>query len=399
MKLTIQDLVLAGKKVLIRVDFNVPLNKDGTIADDTRIKESIPTIQHALQQGAAVILMSHLGRPKSKKDVQYSLGICAKKLSQLISAPVLFATDCIGKDVEKMVQDLKGGQVLLLENLRFYPSEEDPSLDPNFAKELSKFGDFYVNDAFGTAHRKHSSTAVIAQYFPAKAAMGLLMQKEIQHLEPLLTNPQHPFFVLIGGAKISSKIGILKSLMKKVDALYVGGGMAFTFMKAKGIEIGDSIFEETSLLEAENLMKECQAKKIPLNFPVDIVIADGFRNDATFKTVQAHEGIPKGWIGMDIGPETIQAWSEDFQKAATLFWNGPVGVFEFAHFANGTQVMAKTIADLKATTIVGGGDSAHAINLLGLSAKFKHVSTGGGASLEYLELGKLPGIEALSDKT
>ena len=399
MKLTIQDLVLAGKKVLIRVDFNVPLNKDGTIADDTRIKESIPTIQHALQQGAAVILMSHLGRPKSKKDVQFSLGICAKKLSQLISAPVFFATDCVGKDVEKMVQDLKGGQVLLLENLRFYPAEENPSLDPNFAKELSKFGDFYVNDAFGTAHRKHSSTAVIAQYFPGKAAMGLLMQKEIQHLEPLLKNPQHPFFVLIGGAKISSKIGVLKSLMKKVDGLYIGGGMAFTFFKAQGIEIGDSIFEETSLLEADNLIKECQAKNIPLHFPTDLVIADGFRNDATFKTIQVSEGIPKGWMGMDMGPETIQAWSEDFQKAATLFWNGPVGVFEFPHFARGTQEMAKAIADLKATTIVGGGDSVAAINQLGLSSKFKHVSTGGGASLEYLELGKLPGIEALSDKT
>ncbi len=397
-KLTIQDLVLAGKKVLIRVDFNVPLNKDGTIADDTRIKESIPTIQHALQQGAAVILMSHLGRPKSKKDVQYSLGICAKKLSQLVSAPVFFATDCVGKDVEKMVHDLKGGQVLLLENLRFYPAEEDPSLDPNFAKELSKYGDFYVNDAFGTAHRKHSSTAVIDQYFPGKAAMGLLMQKEIEHLEPLLKKPEHPFFILIGGAKVSSKIGVLKSLMKKVDALYIGGGMAFTFFKAQGIEIGDSIFEENSLLEAENLLKECQAKKIALHLPTDIVIADGFRNDATFKTVPVSEGIPKGWMGMDIGPETIQAWSTDFQKAATLFWNGPVGVFEFPHFARGTQEMAKAIANLKANTIVGGGDSVAAINQLGLSSKFKHVSTGGGASLEYLELGKLPGIEALSDK-
>ncbi|HEX2580277.1 MAG TPA: phosphoglycerate kinase [Rhabdochlamydiaceae bacterium] len=398
MKLTIQDLVLAGKKVLIRVDFNAPLNKDGTIADDTRIKESIPTIQHALQQGAAVILMSHLGRPKSKKDVQYSLGICAKKLSQLISAPVLFATDCLGKDVEKMVQDLKGGQVLLLENLRFYPAEEDPSLDPNFAKELSKFGDFYVNDAFGTAHRNHSSTAVIAQYFPGKAAMGLLMQKEIQHLEPLLKKPAHPFFVLIGGAKVSTKIGVLKSFLKKVDALFIGGGMAFSFFKAQGLEIGNSIFEETSLLEAENLLKECQTKKIPLHLPTDIVIADGFRNDATFKTVPISKGIPKGWMGMDIGPETISVWSSDFQKAATLFWNGPVGVFEFPHFARGTQEMAKAISSLNANTIVGGGDSVAAINQLGLSEKFKHVSTGGGASLEYLELGKLPGIEALSDK-
>lgn len=397
-KLTIQDLLLTGKKVLIRVDFNVPLNKDGTIADDTRIRESLPTIQYALQQGAAVILMSHLGRPKSKKDVQFSLGICAKKLSQLISAPVFFATDSVGKDVEKMVQDLKGGQVLLLENLRFYPAEEDPSLDPNFAKELAKFGDFYVNDAFGTAHRSHSSTAVIAQYFPGKAAMGLLMQKEIAHLEPLLKKPEHPFFVLIGGAKISSKIGVLKSLMKKVDAFYIGGGMAFTFLKAQGISIGDSIFEENSLLEAQNLLRECEAKKVNLNLPIDVVIADGFRNDATFKTIPISEGIPKGWMGMDIGPQTIQAWSADFQKAATVFWNGPVGVFEFSHFARGTQEMAKILAGLKANTIVGGGDSVAAINQLGLSSKFSHVSTGGGASLEYLELGKLPGIEALSDK-
>ncbi len=397
-KLIIQDLVLAGKKVLIRVDFNVPLNKDGTIADDTRIRESVLTIQHALQQGAAVILMGHLGKPKSKKDVQFSMGICAKKLSQLIAAPVMFATDCVGKDVEKMVQDLKGGQVLLLENLRFYPAEEDPSLDPNFAKELAKFGDFYVNDAFGSAHRKHSSTAMIAQYFPGKAAMGLLMQKEIGHLEPLLKKPQHPFFVLIGGAKISSKIGVLKALMKKVDAFYIGGGMAFTFLKTQGISIGDSLFEETSILEAQNLLQECESKKIALHLPLDIVISDGFRNDATFKTIPVSEGIPKGWMGMDIGPQTIEAWSADFQKAATVFWNGPVGVFEMPHFARGTQEMAKALAGLKATTIVGGGDSVAAINQLGLSSKFTHVSTGGGASLEYLELGKLPGIEALSDK-
>jgi phosphoglycerate kinase len=397
-KLIIQDLLLTGKKVLIRVDFNVPLNKDGTIADDTRIRESLPTLQHALQQGAAVILMSHLGRPKSKKDVQFSLGICAKKLSQLISAPVFFATDSVGKDVEKMVQDLKGGQVLLLENLRFYPAEEDPSLDPNFAKELAKFGDFYVNDAFGTAHRSHSSAAVIAQYFPGKAAMGLLMQKEISHLEPLLKKPEHPFFVLIGGAKVSSKIGVLKSLMKKVDAFYIGGGMAFTFLKAQGVSIGDSLFEETSLLEAQNLLRECEAKKIALHLPTDVVIADGFRNDATFKTIPISDGIPKGWMGMDIGPQTTQAWSADFQRAATVFWNGPVGVFEFSHFARGTQEMAKIVAGLKANTTVGGGDSVAAINQLGLSSKFSHVSTGGGASLEYLELGKLPGIEALSDK-
>jgi phosphoglycerate kinase len=398
MKLTIQDLPLAGKKVLIRVDFNVPLNKDGTIADDTRIKESLPTIQHALKNGARVILMSHMGRPKSKSEVQYSLGICAKRLSQLISAPVLFVSDCIGKDVEKMVQELKGGQVILLENLRYYPAEEKPSLDPNFARELSKFGDFYVNDAFATAHRAHSSTAVIDQYFPGKAAMGLLMQKEVSFLEPLLKNPKHPFFVLVAGAKISTKLGVLKSVMKKVDGLYIAGGMAYTFLKAQGIEIGDSIFEEASLSEAEAVMKECKAKSIPLHLPIDIVISDGFRNDATFKTIAVQDGIPKGWMGMDLGPQTIQTWTAEFQKAATLFWNGPVGVFEFPHFVRGTNEIAKAISNLSAVTIAGGGDSAAAINQLGLGPKFTHVSTGGGAALEYLELGRLPGIDALSDK-
>lgn len=397
-KLKIQDLPLNDKKVLIRVDFNVPLNKDGSIADDTRIRESLPTIEYALGKGASVILMSHMGRPKSKKDVQFSLGICAKRLSQLISAPVFFATDCVGKDVEKMVQDLKGGQVLLLENLRFYPAEENPASDPNFAKELAKFGDFYINDAFGTAHRAHSSTAVIAGYFPGRAAMGNLMQKEMSYLEPLLHNPKHPFFVVIGGAKISSKIGVLKSLLSKVDALFIGGGMAFTLLKAQGCEIGDSLFEETAFHEAQHLLSECKAKNIALHLPVDVVIADGFRNDATFKTISIKDGIPKGWMGMDIGPETLQAWTAELKQASTLFWNGPVGVFEFPHFARGTNELAKAISELKATTIVGGGDSVSAINQLGLATKFSHVSTGGGASLEYLELGKLPGIDALSDK-
>ncbi len=398
MKLTLQDLPINGKKVLIRVDFNVPLNKDGTIADDTRIRESLPTIQYALQKGAGVILMSHMGRPKSKSEVQFSLGICAKRLSQLISAPVLFSPDCLGKETEKMASELKGGQVLLLENVRYYPAEENPSSDPNFAKELAKLGDFYVNDAFGTAHRAHSSTAKIAGYFPGKAAMGFLIQKEIAHLKPLLENPSHPFFVLIGGAKISSKIGVLKALISKVDALYIGGGMAFTFLKAQGLDIGNSLFEETSLLEAQNLLAECKSRNIALHLPLDLIIADGFRNDATYKTISTSEGIPPGWMGMDIGPQTIQAWSADFQKASTLFWNGPMGVFEFSHFARGTHEMAKAISQLSTTTVVGGGDSVAAINNLSLADKFTHVSTGGGASLEYLELGHLPGIDALSDK-
>jgi phosphoglycerate kinase len=397
-KLTVQDLPLRGKKVLIRVDFNVPLNKDGSIADDTRIRESIPTIEYVLKHGSGVILMSHMGRPKSKADVQFSLGICAKKLSQLISAPVLFATDCIGKETEKMAADLKGGEVLLLENLRYYPAEENPSLDPNFAKDLAKLGDFYVSDAFGTAHRFHSSTAKIAEYFPGKAALGFLMQKELAHLAPLLENPAHPFFVLIGGAKISSKIGVLKALLNKVDALYIGGGMAFTLLKAQGIEIGNSLFEETALLEAQNLLATCEQKKIALHLPSDLIIADAFRNDATFKTVTVKEGVPAGWMGMDIGPATVQTWSADFQKAATLFWNGPMGVFEFPHFARGTESLAKALSELSAITVVGGGDSVAAINQLKLADKFTHVSTGGGASLEFLELGHLPGVDVLSDK-
>lgn len=396
-KLTLQDLPLKGKKVLVRVDFNVPLNKDGTISDDTRIKEAIPSIQYILDQGGCVILMSHLGRPKSKKDLQFSLGICAKRLSQMLAAPVFFAPDCIGKEVEKMAQELKGGQVLLLENLRFYPAEEDPSSDPTFAKQLSQLADFYVNDAFGTAHRKHSSTATIAQYFPGKAAMGLLMQKEINFLEPLVKNPKRPFYAIIGGAKISTKIGVLKSLLNKVDEMFIGGGMAYTFFKAQGKEIGDSIFEESCLPQANEFLQVCASKNIKLHLPLDIVIAEAFRDDANYKTIPAGEAIPKGWQGMDIGPKTSAAWIADFQKAATVFWNGPVGVFEFPHFARGTQEIAKALAELKATTIVGGGDSVAAINALGIQKQFTHLSTGGGASLELLEFGHLPGIDALSD--
>jgi phosphoglycerate kinase len=390
-KLTIQDLPLKGKKVVIRVDFNVPLSKDGAISDDTRIRESLPTIQYALDQGAAVILMSHLGRPKAKRDPVYSLGIVAKQLSQLLSAPLFFAPDCVGKEVEKMAQELKGGQVLLLENLRFYPAEEDPTVDPNFAKQLSTLADFYVNDAFGTAHRAHASTATIAQYFPGKAAMGLLMQKELSFFEPLLKNPKRPFYAIIGGAKVSSKIGILKALSSKVDAFFIGGGMAFTFLKAQGIAIGDSIVEEKFLTEAKSLLKS------NIQLPLDIVIADAVRADATFKTIDANQGIPQGWQGVDIGPKTIEAWSKELQPAATIFWNGPLGVFELPPFARGTQEIAKVIANLKATTIVGGGDSVAAINGLGLSKNYSHLSTGGGASLEFLELGHLPGIDALSN--
>lgn len=394
-KLSIQDLPLSGKKVLIRVDYNVPLGKDGSITDDTRIKESIPTIQKALQDGAAVILMSHLGRPQSKKDVQFSLGMCAKKLSQLIAAPVLFGTDCIGKEVDKMIQELKRGQVLLLENLRFYPAEENPSIDPNFAKELAKGSDYYINDAFAAAHRPHSSIAMIEQYFPNRSAMGFLIEKEIQFLEPLLKNPKHPFYLIIGGAKVSSKLGVIKSIIKQVDAIFIGGGMAHTFLQAQGIDVGASTIETPLLDEARSLLNKHQDK---IHLPIDLIIADQFRNDATYKIHTVPEPIPLGWMGMDIGPKTVETWSQELQKASTIFWNGPLGVFEFPHFARGTEGIAKTLANLSATTIIGGGDSVAAIHALKLEGKFTHLSTGGGASLEFLEKGHLPGIDALSDK-
>ena len=394
-KLTVKDLPLAGKKVLIRVDYNVPLGKDGTIADETRIKESLPTIQKALQDGAAVILMSHLGRPQSKQDVQFSLGICAKKLSQLIAAPVLFATDCIGKDVDKMIQELKSGQVLLLENLRYYPAEENPALDPNFAKELAKGCDYYINDAFAAAHRPHSSIAMIEQYFPNRSAMGFLVEKELQFLEPLLKNPKHPFYLIIGGAKVSSKLGVLKSILKHVDSIFIGGGMALTFLKAQGIDIGASPIESHLLDEARFLLNEHQKK---IHLPIDLIIADQFRNDATYKIHTLPEPIPAGWMGMDIGPKTVETWTQALQNASTIFWNGPLGVFEFPHFARGTEGIAKTLANLSATTIIGGGDSVAAIHTLKIEGKFTHLSTGGGASLEFLEKGHLPGIDALSDK-
>ncbi|MFS8564422.1 MAG: phosphoglycerate kinase [Rhabdochlamydiaceae bacterium] len=395
-KLRVEDLLLKGSKVLVRVDFNVPLNKDGTISDDTRIREALPTIQYILNQGGSVILISHLGKPQSKRDIQYSLGICAKRLSQLIAAPVFFTTDCVGKETEKAIQELKGGQVLVLENLRFYPAEEKPSLDSTFGKQLATLADFYVNDAFGTAHRAHTSTVIVPSLLPNKSAMGLLIQKELAFLNPLFKNPSHPFFAVIGGAKISTKLGVLKSILSKVDALFIGGGMAFTFLKAQGIEIGDSIYDETSLQQALSLLEASSKTKI--YFPVDLVIADAFRKDATYKTIRVEEGIPKGWQGVDIGPQTVQIWTKALQDAATVFWNGPLGVFEFPLFARGTQEIAKAIASLKATTVVGGGDSVAAINSLGLASAFSHISTGGGAAFEYLEFGHLPGIDALSDK-
>ena len=293
---------------------------------------------------------------------------------------------------------LKPGHILLLENLRFYPAEEKPSTDPTFAQKLAALGDIYVNDAFGTAHRSHSSTAIIAQFFPGKAAAGLLLQKEMNFLGSLISAPKRPFYAIIGGAKISTKMGVLKSLLSKVDGIFIGGGMAYTFYKAQGIKIGDSIHEEDQIPTALEFLKECAEKKVTLWLPSDTLIADAFSNDAKTQIVSSSQEIPEGWQGMDIGPKTIEEWKKALQGAGTVFWNGPLGVFEFPRFAEGTEAIARTLAALNATTVVGGGDSVAAINKLGLASKFSHVSTGGGASLEFIEYGHLPGIDALSDK-
>lgn len=394
-KLTLQDLDLRGKKVLMRVDFNVPLNKDGTISDETRLRESLPSIRYILDAGGSVILMSHLGRPKGV-DPHLSLSSCATALSELLHQPVLMAKDCIGKEVETMAHSLKPGQVLLLENLRFHAAEEDPALDPSFVKKLAALGDIYINDAFGTAHRSHASTAVIASFFPGKAGAGLLMQKEMRFLGNLLQNPSRPFYAVIGGAKVSTKIKVLKSLLSKTDGIFIGGGMAFTFFKAQGINIGDSLCEDECLGPAREFLNQCASKNIPLWLPIDNVIADAFTNEAHVKVVPSKDGIPPGWQGMDIGEQTIEAWRKGLQSAKTVFWNGPLGVFEFPRFARGTEQIAKLLSSLNANTIIGGGDSVAAVNRLGLTSKFSHVSTGGGASLELIEHGRLPGIDALS---
>lgn len=398
-KLSIEDLSLQGKKVLMRVDFNVPLDKSGQITDDSRIVASLPSIQYVLAHGGALILMSHLGRPKQRSS-ELSLAPCAKRLSQLLKVPVLLAPDCIGTETEKMARDLKGGQVLLLENLRFHPAEEKPESDPSFAKKLASLGDVYINDAFGTAHRAHSSTASIAQYFPDRSAAGFLLQKEIQFLGKTLTTPQKPFVAIIGGAKISSKVGALKSLVKKVDSLLIGGGMAFTFLKAQGIAIGGSLFEKDYLDTCQELILFCRSQNVTLQLPQDLVIADRLSEDASSKIIDLHrEEIPSGYQGVDIGPKTIESFKAVCRSAKTIFWNGPLGVFEIPQFAKGTYSIAKALAEQKnATTIIGGGDSVAAIEQMGMSDQFSHLSTGGGASLEYIEFGTLPGIEALTNK-
>jgi phosphoglycerate kinase len=395
-KLTIDDLKLKDKKVLVRVDFNVPLNEKCEVTDDTRIVESLPTIKKILKDSGKAILMSHLGRPKGK-DPKLSLAPVAKRLEKLLGKPVKFVNDCIGPEVEKAVSELKSGECLLLENLRFYPEEEKNN--PEFAKKLASLGEIYINDAFGTAHRAHASTEGVTKYFKQCAA-GYLMQKELKYLGMALTNPKRPFVAILGGAKISGKIDVIENLLDKVDALLIGGGMAFTFNKALGKEIGKSLLEPDKIDLAKDILKMAGEKKVNLKLPEDFVVAPEAKEEAPSKIVDKNN-IPQDWQGLDIGPRTLEQFSKELDKAKTVVWNGPMGVFEVKKFASGTMKIAEELAKISAkgaTTIVGGGDSAAAVVKAGLEKKLTHISTGGGASLEFLEGKTLPGVAALTDK-
>ena len=395
-KKTIRDIQVAGKRVLVRVDFNVPLDAEGHITDDTRIKAALPTIRYLLDQGAAVILMSHLGRPNGQVVDSMRLTPVAQRLSELLGRPVQMAPDCVGPEVEALAKALQPGQVLLLENLRFHKEEEKN--DPNFARQLASLGDIYVNDAFGTAHRAHASTEGITHYLPGVA--GFLMEKEINFLGSALENPRRPFAAIIGGAKVSDKIAVLERLINMVDSLLIGGGMANTFLKAEGHEIGDSLFEESKLDVARELIMKAHQKGLEFLLPIDVVIADRFAPDANSKVVD-HNEVPPGWRIMDIGPATIAVFRQALKGAETIVWNGTLGVAEMPAFAKGTNAIIETLVERTregATTIVGGGDSAAAVEQAGVAEEMTHVSTGGGASLEFLEGRVLPGVAALQDK-
>lgn len=388
-KKTLTDIDVTNKKVLVRVDFNVPI-KDEIVGDDTRIRAALPTIQYLLEKNAAVILCSHLGRPKDCVDPQYSLKPVAEYLGKLIPQKVSFAEDCIGPVAESATKKLENGQVLVLENTRFHAEEKKN--DPGMAKQLASLAEIFVNDAFGSAHRAHASTAGVADYLPAVA--GFLMEKEIQYLGQVIENPERPFIAILGGAKVSDKIGVIRNLLKKADQVLIGGGMANTFFKAQGYPVGDSLVEDEVLEVARELVKEGANK---LRLPVDVVIADKFADDAAQKVMPSGP-VPDGWRILDIGPESVAAYAKEIAGAKTIVWNGPMGVFEFPNFAKGTFAMAKAVADSDAVSIIGGGDSVSAVNKSGLADKISHISTGGGASLEMLEGLELPGLAVLQDK-
>ena len=400
-KKSVKDIQLQGKKVVMRADFNVPL-KDGKITDDTRITAALPTIKYILENGASLSLLSHLGRPKGEAKSEFSLKPVAARLSELLGFEVKMASDCVGDEVVSMANSLAPGEVMLCENTRFHKAEdlkvksdEDREVQENFAEELAKLGDVYVNDAFGTAHRAHASTAIITKYVDQCVA-GLLIEKEIEYLGQAVTSPEKPFVAIIGGAKVSGKLEVLKNLVNKVDTILIGGGMAYTFLKAIGHVVGNSLVENDLLDMAKGILADAKAKGVNFMLPVDNLAADDFSNDAKINTVG--NDIEDGWMALDIGPKTVASYVAEIANAKTIVWNGPMGCFEMSNFAEGTMAICKAVADCDAVSIIGGGDSVAAVNESGLADKMTHISTGGGASLEFLEGKILPGIAALDDK-
>jgi len=394
-KKTLKNIDIQGKKVLVRCDFNVPMDKEGNITDDIRIRAAMPTVEYILNKGGAVILMSHLGRPKGEPNPKYSLDPIAKRISELIGKEVKFANDdlVVGDTTKKLSAQLKQGEVLLLQNVRFRKEEEKN--DETFSKELASLGEIYVNDAFGTAHRAHSSTAGVAAFLPS--AMGYLIEKEVSFIGKALEAPERPFVAILGGAKVSDKIGVIENLIDKVDALIIGGGMAYTFFKAQGYEVGNSLLEDDKVSLAASLIKKAKEKNVELLLPIDTVVAKEFASDADHWTVNS-SSIPEGTMGLDIGENSREIFAQKIKEAKTVIWNGPMGVFEMPAFAKGTKEVAKALANSDAITIIGGGDSAAAVEQLGFADKMTHISTGGGASLEFLEGKVLPGIDVLENK-
>jgi phosphoglycerate kinase len=389
-KMTVEDFEVSGKKVLVRCDFNVPMS-NGEITDDKRIVESLKTIKYLIDNDAKVILCSHLGRPKGEFNKEFSLKAVAERLSELLEIKVIMAEDVVGDDAVSKASGLKNGEVLLLENVRFHAEEEKN--DADFAKKLASLAELYVNDAFGTSHRAHASTAGVADYLPS--AVGYLIQKEINFMGKALEDPKRPFVAILGGAKVSDKIGVINNLITKVDKLLIGGAMGYTFLKAEGVPVGNSRVEEDRLEEAEKMLSDAKAAGVEMLIPVDSVCGNKFSEDSE---AVVYDEVPEGWMGLDIGPKTVELFSEAIKDAGTVVWNGPMGVFEWANFANGTKEVAKVIAESGAISIIGGGDSAAAVEQLGFAEKMSHISTGGGASLEFLEGIELPGIAAINDK-